>query len=394
MDKALGRTVRFYRLTLGHSLRSMALNCPFSHTLLGTIEQGYPLLLDNHLEALKSFFKMPMTYESVPFEQFIELEKSALNAFVFFQEETLLERLEFLKKAQEEYLHSAYAFDYYFLVKGLCMLLHRVQFARFTGQEMTVLEQIEPLMRPYQKQLFSLIKSRTFLQKSKIKQAIYVLETDSFKDKDTLLEGIYYRQLSQLYTLTFFHNKAEESNLKAKSVFERTHNYRRLQESQLRFTFIQLVKRKDPLAYEFIELLETCAQQAFQNLHIECLRVQTYIKIISQIESFDVTSKHAHDWEDIVSEIIHLYQAYTRDTNLSVQGPFARIHFYEEGLKALLSPQDEDALKTYYTLTLEANLAFENSLAYTLYVNYLSNKRRFKDCLLMSEKRLKLIQEG
>ena len=394
MDKALGRTVRFYRLTLGHSLRSMAKFCPFSHTLLGTIEQGYPLLVEDHLEALKSFLKVSLTFEPEPYHRFLKLEESALNAFVFHQDETLEHQLEILKNAREEFLQSAYTFDYYFLLKSLGMLLHKTSYAHFTDQEIDVLDQIKPLMRPAQRHLFSLIKSRWHVNQKNIPKAIYELETNLPKDQERVLEGLFYRQLTQLYSLTFYLNKAEENNHKARLVFENTHNYRRLQESQLRFKLGRLLKHKDPQAYEFIELLEACAQQGFHNLHVECLRIQTQLTISQILDDFEEEEAQSKSWAAVKEEVLGFYQSYHTETSSSVQGPFAPFHFYEEGLNALIFSDDEVHLKTYYNVTLDAQLAFENSLAYTLYVRYLSKHRRYKECLRISEQRLKLIQEG
>ena len=393
VDKALGRTIRYYRLTLGHTMRSVAKLCPFSHTFLGTIEKGYPDLSESHLSAIKALFKTRMTYEKAPFDRFLVHEENALNAWVFNQDDALLKQLDGLKRDHQLYLDSAYAFDYYFLTKSLCILLRRKPF-NYTQQEINIFDQIEPLMRPYQKSLYQLVKSYYLVRQGDLVAAVRLLERSLEKDVHGLLNGIIYQTLSQFYMFTFYQNKAHDYQSLARQHYEQTNNYRRLQEAQLTIPLLNIKRTQTLETFDYSSLMHECHIMGFEHLrhHYEVIVAQTMI--INHMYEEASAWLGALKETSIRLEFIELYLAYLQQRPLSSKNQKHLSPLIQFAYKAFKLPSDEPNLKRFYEMTLSAYQRFENTIAYHLLMAYLSKRRRYKEALILTEKRLEFILEG
>ena len=393
MDKALGRTLRYYRLTLGHTMRSLAKSCPFSHTFLGTIEKGYPELNETHLLALKAIFKTCLTYDQAQFNRFLDYEEQAINAWVFNQEDALSDQLERLKHDHPLYLDSAYAFDYYFLTKSLCILLRRKPL-NYTHQEVKVFDQIEPLMRPYQKSLYQLVKSYYFVRNGDLVSAVRLLERSLEKDVHALFKGVMSQTLGQFYLFTFYQNKANDYQSIARHHFEHTNNYRRLQEAQLTIPLLHIKKTQTLSSLDYLSIMRECDALGFDHLrhHYEVIVAQilishqAYEEATSWLEALDETS--------IRLDFIQLYLTYLKQSSFDSKYQTHISPLVKDAYKAFSNPSNEQNLKQFYEITLTSYQRFENHIAYQMLMAYLSKHRRYKEALTITEKRLQVIQDG
>lgn len=374
-------------------MRSLAKLCPFSHTFLGTIEKGYPDLSESHLSAIRALFKTCMTYEEEPFKRFLAYEENALNAWVFNQDEALSKQLDVLKKQHQIYLDSAYAFDYYFLTKSLCILLRRKPF-NYTQQEVNIFDQIEPLMRPYQKSLYRLVKSYYLVRQADLVSAVRLLEHSNDAYAHDLFKGIIYQTLSQFYMYTFYQNKAHDYQSLARQHYEQTNNYRRLQEAQLTIPLLNIKRTQTLETFDYSSLMHECHMMGFDHLkhHYEVIVAQTMItnQLFEEVTSWLGGLKET----SIRLDFIQLYLAYLKQASIDTSyqthiSPLLRLAYL-----VFKNPSDEQTLKEFYEMTLTAYQRFENTIAYHMLMAYLSKHRRYKEALIFTEKRLEIIQEG
>ncbi len=374
MPLSLSRSIRYWRSLNQWNLRDFAARCGFSHTHAAALERG-TLPSDRHLKQIETVLGVTLKVDEVLKLQLENFESQLTQMILFHQREQAEVAERKLKALADLYYASAYAFDYYFIVSMLHVLISAKPWFP-THIDMKLFNVIEPLFKREQIVLFRLTQAAYETIENRHANALNLLLKALENDDLGLFNGVYHQYIANIYNDTFYKKLSLKHYHQARLLFEQTHNYYRLRAAHLRSRILDLVDRIDPDENEIKAIKKEALTYNFKGIDLSVsmmlaqasVRHHRYETVIEILEPYASTSQKA---SFILAAAYYFMGEHTQVKKVFSQYQRWQIHpLFRLGFEALLNPEDEPMLKAFYQRTIEGLNAFENSISYRLLNDY------------------------